>query len=151
MAVSRGLAAQCESALQDAAAQANVDLTSDGDFRPQFSCGSHADRNEALVRLTGWIGQHRQVVARGPVQPRVVIEKDGVTENARVVQHAEDPRNRLLASRSRQRLDAEAIQDTMSFLSGGNSRPAVYTKIIRNRLDPFLTAFNAPIPTLEPS
>lgn len=58
-----------------------------------------------------------------------------------------DPANLYLTHFPPRRLDAEAIQDTMSFISGGNERPAIYTRVIRNRLDPFLAAFNAPIPT----
>lgn len=58
-----------------------------------------------------------------------------------------DPGNLYLSHFPPRRLDAEAIHDSMNFLSGNNARPAVYTRVIRNRLDPFLAAFNAPIPT----
>lgn len=58
-----------------------------------------------------------------------------------------DPENLHLAHFNPRRLDAEAIQDTMNFVAGSDDQPAVYTRIIRNNLDPFLAAFNAPIPT----
>lgn len=58
-----------------------------------------------------------------------------------------DPANLHLSHFNPRRLDAEAIQDSMSFLSGSNAKPAIYTPVIRNNLDPFLVAFNAPIPT----
>lgn len=70
-----------------------------------------------------------------------------------------DPQNRLLSHYSVGRLEAEEIRDAMLAVSGeldatqfgpavgGDSRRrSVYAKVIRNRLDPFLTAFNAPVP-----
>jgi len=58
-----------------------------------------------------------------------------------------DPANLYLSHFPPRRLDAEAIQDSMNFVADSDAKPAVYTRIIRNNLDPFLTAFNAPIPT----
>ncbi len=70
-----------------------------------------------------------------------------------------DPENKLLSHFSVRRLDAEAIRDSILSLSGrldetmfgpsvdGNDqRRGVYLKIIRNNMDPFLTAFDAPVP-----
>ena len=70
-----------------------------------------------------------------------------------------DPQNRLLSHYSIRRLEAEEIRDAMLAVSGkldttqfgssvgGDSwRRSVYVKVIRNRLDRFLTAFNAPVP-----
>ncbi|MFP6904720.1 MAG: DUF1549 domain-containing protein [Verrucomicrobiota bacterium] len=58
-----------------------------------------------------------------------------------------DPSNALLSYYSPHRLDAEAIFDTLYFFAGNNQQPAVYRRAKRNRLDPFLVAFNYPIPT----
>jgi len=58
-----------------------------------------------------------------------------------------DPENLYLSHFPPRRLDAEAIQDTMNFVAGSDAKAAVYTPIIRNNLDPFLAAFNAPVPT----
>lgn len=61
--------------------------------------------------------------------------------------HEKDPENLYLSHFSPRRLDAEAIYDTINHLTGGSDRAAIYSQVIRNRLDPFLSAFNAPIPT----
>ncbi|WP_430454659.1 PSD1 and planctomycete cytochrome C domain-containing protein [Rhodopirellula europaea] len=70
-----------------------------------------------------------------------------------------DPKNRLLSYRTTTRLDAEAIRDSLLFVSGrlqttppkgsvaGNSdRRSVYVRVIRNNMDPFLASFDAPVP-----
>jgi len=70
-----------------------------------------------------------------------------------------DPDNRLLTRARVRRLEAEAIRDAMLQASGsldrtplGGSdnfdtrRRGVYVRLIRNRLDPFLTVFDAPVP-----
>jgi len=59
----------------------------------------------------------------------------------------EDPENLLLSYYSPRRLDAEAIRDTIGFVSGSLQERAVYRRQKRNNLDPFLKAFNLPIPT----
>lgn len=58
-----------------------------------------------------------------------------------------DPENALLSYYTPRRLDAEAIRDTMFFVSGRAPDRSVYRRQKRNNLDPFLTAFNLPIPT----
>ena len=73
-----------------------------------------------------------------------------------------DPDNLLLSHANLRRLEAEAIHDSMLFISGkieldrigeGNSEPAnslrrsVYRQVKRNALDPFLSVFDAPVPT----
>ena len=73
----------------------------------------------------------------------------------------QDPDNRLLARWSVRRLEAEAIRDSMVQLSGRldstlfgkpvpghQPRRSVYVQVIRNRLDPFLTAFDMPVPSV---
>jgi len=40
---------------------------------------SHADAG---------VGQQRQILARGPVQPRMMIEEDGVSDNGAPPEHA---------------------------------------------------------------
>jgi len=59
-----------------------------------------------------------------------------------------DQANELLAYFPPRRLDAEAILDTIRAVgNGGGSQRAMYRAVRRNRLDPFLKAFNLPIPT----
>ena len=71
-----------------------------------------------------------------------------------------DPEDLLLSHFPVRRLDAEAIRDSMVDLSGtlddhmygepvasAQPRRSVYLHEIRNRLDPFLTAFDAPVPS----
>jgi len=71
-----------------------------------------------------------------------------------------DPDNRLLARWSVRRLEAEAIRDGMIQLSGrldptpfglpvpgSQPRRSVYVQVLRNQLDPFLTAFDMPVPS----
>jgi hypothetical protein len=75
---------------------------------------------------------------------------------------ASDPENRLLSHFQARRLEAEAIRDSMIALSGRLELPAlgaetppgeddyrrsVYTRVIRNKLDPLLTAFDFPVPS----
>jgi len=70
-----------------------------------------------------------------------------------------DPQNLWLARRSVHRLEAEAIRDSLLAVSGqllperfvvpapGKSDyRSVYVEVIRNRLDPFLGTFDAPVP-----
>jgi len=72
---------------------------------------------------------------------------------------AKDPDNRLLSHFTARRLEAEAIRDALLKVSsrlddnlfgapvdGNAPRRSVYVRVIRNRLDPFLTAFDAPVP-----
>ena len=71
----------------------------------------------------------------------------------------DDPDNRLLSHFTLRRLEAEAIRDALLAVSGtldetmygktvnGKSfRRSVYVRTQRNRLDPFLQTFNAPVP-----
>ena len=73
---------------------------------------------------------------------------------------AKDPENKLLSHWSLRRLEAEAIRDAMLAMTGGmesNSRgPGVngeaprrslYVSVVRNALDPFLSVFDAPVPS----
>lgn len=72
---------------------------------------------------------------------------------------AVDPDNTLLAHYPVRRLDAEVIRDSMlqaagsldtqmfgPAVSGDRPRRSVYVRVIRNDLDPFLSAFDAPVP-----
>lgn len=71
-----------------------------------------------------------------------------------------DPQNKLLTHFTVRRLEAEAIRDSILALSGkmeekmygeseagGSFRRSVYVKVVRNSLDDFLTAFDAPVPS----
>ncbi|MDF1823424.1 MAG: DUF1553 domain-containing protein [Verrucomicrobiales bacterium] len=70
-----------------------------------------------------------------------------------------DPDNRLLSSFPVRRLDAEAIRDSLLSVSGeldgrtfglpqgeSSTRRAVYLKVVRNKLNPFLSTFDFPVP-----
>ena len=82
----------------------------------------------------------------------------GVTPTAKAREM--DPDNRLLTRAHMRRLEAEAIRDAMLHASGSldhsplggsdgfdTNRRSLYVRIIRNRLDPFLTIMDAPVPT----
>lgn len=58
-----------------------------------------------------------------------------------------DPGNAYYAFFMPRRLDAEVIKDSVNFLAKEDYERSVYQKVIRNKLDPFLTTFNLPIPT----
>ena len=57
-----------------------------------------------------------------------------------------DPENIYLSYFTPRRLNAEAIHDTLLTLSENNFKRAVYDRVVRNRLNPFLTTFNRPTP-----
>lgn len=72
---------------------------------------------------------------------------------------ANDPANRYLSHANVRRLEAEAIRDALLSAAdslddslfgpptgGDSNRRSVYVNVIRNRLDPFLTTFDAPVP-----
>ncbi len=83
-----------------------------------------------------------------------------VSEPSEAAQAA-DPANRLLSHANVRRLEGEAIRDALLEVSGrlernrmegppvgGESdRRSVYVRVIRNRLDPFLSTFDAPVPS----
>ena len=71
-----------------------------------------------------------------------------------------DPENKLLSHWTLRRMEAEAIRDAILSVSGkldltaggpavdgATPRRSVYVKVIRNDLDPFLTAFDSPVPS----
>ncbi|MCH2614458.1 MAG: DUF1553 domain-containing protein, partial [Opitutales bacterium] len=58
-----------------------------------------------------------------------------------------DPTNEYLSFFEPRRLEAEAIMDSVSIMAGEDFQRGVYVKTKRNQLNPFLTAFNLPIPT----
>ena len=73
---------------------------------------------------------------------------------------AVDPSNRLLSHAGVRRLEGEAIRDGMLMVAGRldttpfgkpvdgrANRRSVYVRVIRNKLDPFLSVFDVPVPT----
>ncbi len=92
---------------------------------------------------------------RKVVTSRTWKQASTATKEAR----SQDPDNDLYSHFNVRRLEAEAVRDALLVASGqldetlfgaavsGNSdRRSVYVEVLRNRLDPFLTAFDAPIP-----
>ncbi len=80
--------------------------------------------------------------------------------NASAEDLARDPDNLHLARWTVRRLEVEAIRDSILHLSGkldatpfgkpvpgSEPRRSVYVQVIRNQLDPFLTAFDMPVPS----
>ncbi len=70
-----------------------------------------------------------------------------------------DPNNQLLSHFSVKRLEAEVVRDALlvvaqkldskmydSSVNGNVPRRSVYVEVIRNRLDPFLSVYDAPVP-----
>ena len=71
-----------------------------------------------------------------------------------------DPENKCLSHWTLRRMEAEAVRDAILSVSGkldltaggasvegGTPRRSVYVKVIRNDPDPFLTAFDSPVPS----
>ncbi|MFK7910141.1 MAG: PSD1 and planctomycete cytochrome C domain-containing protein [Akkermansiaceae bacterium] len=64
------------------------------------------------------------------------------------ISREKDPSNRLLSYYPPRRLEAEAIHDTLHFVADAKiGKRVIYKPVIRNRLDPFLTTYNFPVPT----
>ena len=57
-----------------------------------------------------------------------------------------DPTNTYFSYFSPRRMEAEMIFDSLNAISGRKYQRAIYDKVVRNRLNPFLTAFNRPVP-----
>jgi hypothetical protein len=85
----------------------------------------------------------------------------GLSDEASDRNYAEDPDNRLLWRYNRRRLDAEALRDSLLYVSGKldlqaggpavrldkeNNRRTVYAYISRRQLDPMLALFDFPNP-----
>jgi len=98
------------------------------------------DHLASELRRDGW-SMKRMI--RRLVTSRAFLSESRPSENAADV----DPSNKLLSYYTPRRLDAEAVLDTIESVAGNLGRRAVYRRVQRNRLDPFLTAFNLPIPT----
>ena len=83
-----------------------------------------------------------------------------LSPNASPAAQERDPENLTLSHFSVRRIEAEAIRDSLVSLSGKldetpvgpsvdgkDPHRSVYVKVIRNGLEPFLTAFDAPVPS----
>ena len=94
---------------------------------------------------------------------RHVVTSDTFTRSTDAAPEAleHDPENSLLSHASIRRMDAESIRDAMVEVAGvldgrmfgppagigpGTTRRSVYVRAQRNRMDPFLVAFDAPVP-----
>jgi hypothetical protein len=83
-----------------------------------------------------------------PLVKRLVMSRAFRSASMAPLAHGErDPENLLLAYFPPRRLDAEAILDTINQLATGGAGRAIYRKVQRNSLDPFLGTFNFPVPT----
>ncbi len=94
---------------------------------------------------------------------RHVVTSDAFMRSADATPEAleRDPENALLSHATIRRMDAESIRDAMVEVAGvldermfgppagtgpGTTRRSVYVRANRNRMDPFLVAFDAPVP-----
>jgi len=87
----------------------------------------------------GWSMKH---ALRQMVTSRTFQSSSQTSAEAR----EKDEQNLYLSHFTPRRLDADAIYDSIVSLQENQSR-AVYLPVIRNQLNPFLSVFNAPIPT----
>ncbi|MEM7475037.1 MAG: DUF1553 domain-containing protein [Planctomycetota bacterium] len=96
---------------------------------------------------------------KGLIRQIVLSETWQQASDSSSLAEEKDPNNQLLSHASVRRLDAEAIRDSLLVaagsldatqfggpVAGGSNRRSVYVNVIRNRLDPFLTTFDAPVP-----
>jgi hypothetical protein len=91
-------------------------------------------------RAGGW--------AMKPLVKRLVMSRAFRSDSRAPAANGErDPENFHLAYFPPRRLDAEAILDTINHLATGGGGRAIYRKVQRNSLDPFLSTFNFPVPT----
>ncbi|MBL9188495.1 MAG: PSD1 domain-containing protein [Opitutaceae bacterium] len=114
---------------------------------------------ELLDWLATWFVEHRwsikalvRLLVTSDAWQRATTPPPGTAER--------DPDNRLLSHASVRRLEAEAIRDALLAVSGeldtsemsgppvlgATPRRSVYVRVKRNDLDPFLAAFDAPVP-----
>jgi hypothetical protein len=105
---------------------------------------SHPELLDSLAvdfRESGWVMK--------PLVKRLVMSRtfrSGSSSPAANVDR--DPENLQLSYFSPRRLDAEAILDSIRQVATGKDvERAIYRSVIRNRLDPFLSIFNYPVPT----
>jgi hypothetical protein len=114
---------------------------------------------ELLDWLANWFVEHRWSIK---ALVRLLVTSDAWQRSSSPPPDAarHDPDNRLLSHASVRRLEAEAIRDGLLAVSGeldtgktsGPSvagtvpRRSVYVRVKRNDLDPFLAAFDAPVP-----
>lgn len=117
---------------------------------------SHPD---LLEHLATYFSENAQWSLKRLIRYLVTTDTWQLTSEPSEAARAQDPSNDLLSHFSVRRLEAEAIRDSLLHVSGrldptafgnpinGNEpRRSIYVNVIRNRLDPFLTAFDAPVP-----
>ncbi len=80
---------------------------------------------------------------RSMVTSRAFRSSSNASENA----FTKDPNNQYFSYFAPRRLDAEAIMDSVNSVARDTFTRGVYLETKRNRLDPFLSTFNLPIPT----
>ncbi|MDP3071073.1 MAG: PSD1 and planctomycete cytochrome C domain-containing protein [Opitutaceae bacterium] len=121
--------------------------------------GETPSHPELLDWLATWFVEHRWSIK---ALVRLLVTSDAWQHASSPPPGAleRDPDNRLLSHASVRRLEAEAIRDALLAVSGAlqinemfgppvlgaTPRRSVYLRVKRNDLDPFLTAFDAPVP-----
>jgi hypothetical protein len=122
--------------------------------------GETPSHPELLDFLAGWFVEHGYSI-KALIRFLVTSETWQLASTPPAGARDRDPDNRLLAHASVRRLEAEALRDTLLAVSGdlkldpmggppvlGRApRRSVYLRVKRNDLDPFLAAFDAPVPS----
>ena len=122
--------------------------------------GATPSHPELLDYLATWFVEHRQSIK---ALVRFLVTSDAWQRASDPPAGAaeKDPDNRLLTRFPLRRLEAEAIRDTLlavagelktdamfgAPVTGAAPRRSVYLRVKRNDLDPFLGAFDAPVPS----
>ncbi len=121
--------------------------------------GEAPSHPELLDYLAGWFVDHGYSI-KALTRLIVTSETWQMSSEPPAGAVAKDPNNVLLAHFNVRRLEAEAIRDALlsvtgelktddmygPAITGRTARRSVYVRVKRNELDPFLAAFDAPVP-----
>lgn len=121
--------------------------------------GAQPSHPELLDFLADWFICENHSSIKGLIRFIITSETWQAASEAPSDAKEKDPENALLSHFSVRRLEAEAIRDAMLAVSGDlnetmygppvtgrEPRRSVYLRVKRNDLDPFMTAFDAPVP-----
>jgi hypothetical protein len=121
--------------------------------------GELPSQPELLDFLAGWFVDHGSSL-KALIRLLVTSETWGAASTASPAAREKDPDNVLLSHAPVRRLEAEAIRDALLSVAGDlqlvpadgppvtgrEPRRSVFLRVKRNDLDPFLAAFDAPVP-----